>query len=242
MGHEGQPPSSASAEQLERIYRELPREQVPWHHDKPPQQLVELVASGWARPCATVELGCGAGTTAVWLARQGFRVTGLDVAPSAIAMATERAAEAAVTCRFETRDLTRPITDLDNLFDLATDWEVLHHIAPPDRPQYLANIHRMLRPHGRYASVTFSVDDPFGCGDGPIRTTPLGTTLYFTSEDELRTLYEPLFEIEDIATISIRGSRRPHLALAATLHRRAEPTGQHSRPARRRSNRELQPP
>jgi cyclopropane fatty-acyl-phospholipid synthase-like methyltransferase len=216
-------PAGSDAQLMDWIYREIPLEEIPWCHHEPPEQIVELVDSGWAEPGPTVELGCGAGCTTVWLATRGFQVTGLDVAPHAIALASRLAAENSVSVELAAFDLTQPITHLDEGFDLALDWEVLHHVAPAHRPRYVANVHRMLRNGGRYASFTFSVKDPFGVGDGPVRTTTLGTTLYFSSVSELRQLYEPLFEIEDLTTVTVRGSRKPHLAIKALLHRRNVP-------------------
>ncbi len=207
-------------ELLERIYRERPVDEIPWCHPEPPDQLVELVESRWARPCRTVEIGCGAGFSAVWLATRGFEVTGLDVAPSAVVLARQLAERRAVACAFEVADLTEPIVHHDGQFDLAVDWEVLHHIAPRFRARYVANVHRMLKPNGRYASWTFSIDDRFGHGEASVRVTPLGTTLYLSSLEELTELYDPLFEIEELRPVAIRGSRAPHEAIAARLHRK----------------------
>ena len=42
-------------------------------------------------PCRALELGCGTGTNSVWLAQQGFEVTGIDLAPLAVEQAEQRA-------------------------------------------------------------------------------------------------------------------------------------------------------
>ena len=73
--------------QMERIYGELPLDEIPWNLEEPPQVLVDLVASGRVAPCRTVDLGCGAGNYAVWLALKGFEVTGIDLSAAAIALA-----------------------------------------------------------------------------------------------------------------------------------------------------------
>lgn len=54
-----------------------------------------------------IEVACGRGRGAVWLATRGMRVTALDVSPIAINFARTLAAEAGVgdSCRFETADL-----------------------------------------------------------------------------------------------------------------------------------------
>ncbi len=56
-----------------------------------------------------LDAGCGTGTEAVWLATQGWRVTGADISPSALSAAAERADTAGVDDRVEwvETDLTR---------------------------------------------------------------------------------------------------------------------------------------
>ena len=45
------------------------------------------------RPGRALDLGCGSGRHAVWLAERGWRVTAVDFAPEALRQARERAAE-----------------------------------------------------------------------------------------------------------------------------------------------------
>ena len=73
--------------QMERIYREFPPGEIPWNLEDPPRVLVDLVESGRVARCDAIDLGCGAGNCAVWLAGQGFRVTGIDVSTAAVARA-----------------------------------------------------------------------------------------------------------------------------------------------------------
>lgn len=62
---------------------------IPWNMEDPPRQLVDLVESGEVRPCKAVGLGCGAGNYPVYLAGQGFDVTGVDISRSAVALTGE---------------------------------------------------------------------------------------------------------------------------------------------------------
>jgi hypothetical protein len=54
-------------------------------------------------------------------------------------------------------------------------------------------------------------DTQFG-GTGKYRKTPLGTVLYFSSEDELRDLFAPYFTIKELKVIAISGKFAFHLA------------------------------
>jgi len=212
-------------QQMERIYGEMAPEAIPWNIESPPRELVALVDAGWVTPCDAVDLGCGAGHYAVWLATRGFRVTGVDLSPAALAMAERLAAAKGVSCCFLALDLTAEAAGtkagLDAAFDFAYDWEVLHHIFPGQRERYVANVHRMLRPRGRYLSVCFSEEDAGGFeGEGKLRATRLGTALYFSSAEELRRLFEPWFEVEALGQVEIAGKFGPHRPHRALLVKR----------------------
>ena len=201
------------------VYRDIPLDKIPWNIEEPPGLLVEAVKTGKIKPCPTVDLGCGAGNYAVWLAEQSFEVTGLDISETAIKHATELAANKNVACRFMAIDLFGDLSELHDSFDLAIDWEVLHHVFPDDRQKFVNNVHALLRPGGVYVSVCFSEKDDTFDGKGKFRKTPLGTTLYFSSEAELRELFETRFDVLELRTAEIPGKYGPHLANVAWLQK-----------------------
>ena len=205
-------------EQMDRIYRELTLDEIPWNAQNPPDALMDLIESGYIPPCDAVDLGCGTGNYAVWLSTKGFRMTGLDISPNAIEIARGLAKQKKAICRFLVRDMTCVVEDFDNAFDFAYDWEVLHHIFPENRERYIMNVHRMLRSGGKYFSLCFSEKEPpsFG-GKGKYRKTPLGTTLYFYSEQELQDLFKSLFLIKQMCTIEIAGKKGVHIAIKALM-------------------------
>ncbi len=205
--------------QMEAIYQELTLDRIPWNLEEPPEPLVELVESERLRPCEAVDLGCGAGNYAVWLGSKGFQITGIDISPKAIELARQLASKKGVDCRFIVEDLTGDLRQLDHSFDFAYDWEVLHHVFPEKREDYVRNIRRMLRPGGKYLSVCFSEEDLDFGGEGKYRKTPLGTTLYFSSEEELRGLFEPVFDIHELTTSEIAGKYGSHMALIVLMER-----------------------
>lgn len=209
--------------QMDGIYGGMPADQIPWNNPVPPAELVALVEAGWVAPCDSVDLGCGAGNYAVWLAGRGFTVTGIDLSPNALAMADRLARERGVACRWMALDLTAPLAtaraDLEGAFDFAYDWEVLHHVFPAERESFVANVHRMLRSGGRYLSVCFSERDTAFEGNGKFRRTRIGTDLYFSDEDEMRALYEPLFRVEALDTLTIQDKTRAHSVIRTLMTR-----------------------
>ncbi len=184
-------------DQMNAIYGEGDPNAIPWNIEEPPDVLVRIVDSKWVLPCAAVDLGCGAGNYAVWLASRGFQVTGIDISQNAIVLAKDLAKKKGLPCSFIVGDMTKDIEGLKDAFDFAYDWAVLHHVFPESRGQYIANVQRMLRTGGKYLSVCFSEEDPNFGGIGKYRKTPLGTRLYFSSAQELTALFEPYFHIED---------------------------------------------
>jgi cyclopropane fatty-acyl-phospholipid synthase-like methyltransferase len=205
---------------IDRIYQQMPLDKIPWHLEAPPDALVELVESGTVPPCKAIDLGCGAGTQAIYFASSGFEVTGVDSSPTVIEIARERAREKRVTCEFIVTDLLGDMHEVTEKFDFAYDWELLHHIFPEDRQKYVQNVYHLLNPGGRYFSVSFSEKDPQFGGAGKFRKTPLGTTLYFSSESEIQDLLSPYFVIQELKTLEISGKFGSHYAVSALSARR----------------------
>ncbi len=206
--------------EMDKIYRNMSLEEIPWNIETPPDALVELIESGKVKPCKTIDFGCGAGNYAIYLASVGFDVTGIDISPSAIKTAKENAKKKRVKCNFLVADVLGDLDEVKQTFDFAYDWELLHHTYPEKRKKYVENVYRILNPGGIYLSVCFSEKDPQFGGSGKYRETPLGTILYFSSEDESRDLFEPYFNIKELKTIEISGKFAPHLANYAFMEKK----------------------
>jgi methylase of polypeptide subunit release factors len=79
--------------ETDEIYRNVRLTEIPWNTETPPDAIVQLVNSGKIKPCKTIDLGCGAGNYAIYLAGKGFNVTGIDLSPMAVKFAKENAKE-----------------------------------------------------------------------------------------------------------------------------------------------------
>jgi len=206
--------------EMDRIYKKIPLEEIPWNIETPPDALIELVDSGKVKPCKTIDLGCGTGNYAIYLASKGFDVTGIDISPAAINIAKENAKKKGVKERFLVADVLGDLDEVRETFDFAYDWELLHHIFPEKRKKYVENVYKILNPGGKYLSVCFSEKDPEFGGSGKYRETRLGTLLYFSSEDELRDLFKPYFNIKELKTIEVTAKSAYHLACYAFIERK----------------------
>jgi len=133
----------------------LPR-RPPWDTGVTPPELERFVASH--PPGRALDLGCGTGTNAVYLARHGWNAVGVDFAGRAIAKARGRAREAGVSCTFLVGDVTR--LEVTGPFNLALDIGCLHSIAASGRVGYAAGLARVVRSGGTFLLYAFAPGGP----------------------------------------------------------------------------------
>jgi ubiquinone/menaquinone biosynthesis C-methylase UbiE len=119
-----------------------------WEPNALSPELAALVATGFIREKAEIlDVGCGGGLDAIFLAQCGFRVVGVDLSERALEIARERADEARVDVDW----LVGSIFDLPftaESFDFAVDRGLFHLIEDSDRPIYSSEMFRVLRPSG----------------------------------------------------------------------------------------------
>ena len=97
-----------------------------------------------------LDLGCGRGDIAIWLALEGYAAYGIDIAPSAIAWANEKAQAQQSQVQFTVGSVLNLEPYGDNFFHLVVDGRCLHCIIGPDRAATLTNVHRVLQPGGGF--------------------------------------------------------------------------------------------
>ena len=130
-------------------------------------------------PGRALDLGCARGDDAIWLARQGWRATGVDVSETALAAARNAAEAAGVPDRasFERHDLSK--TFPDGRFDLVTAF-FLHSPAHLPRAFVLRRAAEAVAPGGLFLSVTHASVAPWSWADPD--------TVFPTPEEELAEL------------------------------------------------------
>lgn len=121
------------------LYELIYRYEIPAWDLGPRKELVEFIRSGRIKPGRTVCLGSGTANNAIFLAQEGFDVTGVDYAQSAIELGRKRAAKAGVQITFIQDDLTR-LRHLEGSFDLLVDFGTLDDLNSKDRRLYVENI------------------------------------------------------------------------------------------------------
>ena len=111
-------------------------------------------------PGRLLELGCGAGNITIHLAQQGWEVTGVDIAPTAVDWARENASASSVKASFAVDDVLTLKTCEDAAFDVVLDGHCLHCIIGGDRQRFHATARRVLRPGGALCVRTMCNEVP----------------------------------------------------------------------------------
>jgi SAM-dependent methyltransferase len=116
-----------------------------WDTGLPRPELADLV-DGRA-PGRALDIGCGTGTDALYLAGRGWDTTGIDFAPKAITAARKKADDAGVRAEFVVGDASR-LADagVRGPFDLLLDIGCYHTIPAGRRDAYVAGAVQAARP------------------------------------------------------------------------------------------------
>ncbi len=133
---------------FERLYGKATGPQdLPWHRTEPPDLLVKALADR-AQQGAALDVGCGAGTYSLYLARQGYRVTAVDFMPQAIGMVRRAAAAANLPIEAMQADVTTWVPP--HRFDVVLDVGCLHRFDAAGHALYKAQLLRWLAPGGDF--------------------------------------------------------------------------------------------
>lgn len=108
---------------------------TPWEREHIEQPLVDLVEGERALPPGSaLDLGCGTGRDAVYLATHGWQVTGVDLVPQALDRAARRSAAAGVAVRWVQGDIGAPDSlDLGHDHTLLIDLGCFHGLTAVQR-------------------------------------------------------------------------------------------------------------
>lgn len=159
----------------------------PWDIGRPQKEFIELVKRGEITG-SVLDIGCGTGEHALFFAKEGHEVWGIDSTSLAIKKAKEKAAARGLQVhflvldalhmselirKFDTgRETAEQVPDQEKpakQFSTVTDSGLFHTLSDEDRPVFVENLAAVLSPAGKYFMLCFSDLEP--AGYGPRRIT-----------------------------------------------------------------------
>lgn len=166
-----------------------------WDLGEPSPPFVALHREGRIAPCEVVVPGCGAGWEVAWLAARGYRVTGIDFAPEALARTRARLDAGGLVAELVAADLLHPPEALWGRFDLMLEQTCFCAIDPVRRDDYVNAAWRLLKPGGRLIGLFYAHGKP---GGPPFHTEP----------DEVAARFGGRFEVASLALTPHSHERR----------------------------------
>lgn len=169
----------------------------PFFVASPDESLAEWVRDGLVRPGRAVDLGCGHGRNAVFLASQGFSVEAVDYSQTAIEWARERVKETGATVRLRHES----VFDLEleaGSYDLVYDSGCFHHLPPHRRQPYVELVVDALKPGGWFGLTCFRPEGGSGHSDEEVYAhRSMGGGLGY-SEERLREIWSQGLQVRAI--------------------------------------------
>jgi SAM-dependent methyltransferase len=170
---------------------------IPFFGTSPDECLHEWVSHGAIPRGAALDIGCGNGRNAIFLAQSGFAVEGVDYSQAAIGWATQSASEAGVVIGLHHASIFE-MNLKPSSYDFIYDSGCFHHIAPHSRARYVELIVAALKPSGWFGMVCFRPEGGSGLSDDDVyaRKT-LGGGLGYT-EARLREIWNGALTIRTL--------------------------------------------
>lgn len=160
----------------------------PFFSESPDESLAEWLDEALIRPGKALDIGCGNARNAIFLARRGFAVEGVDYSATAINWAKERVDAAGVNVQLRRQSVFDMEIEAGS-YDLAYDSGCFHHLPPHRRRTYVEVVTKALKPGGCFGLTCFRPEGGSGLSDHEVyERRTLGGGLGYT-EERLREIW-----------------------------------------------------
>ncbi|WP_336021514.1 class I SAM-dependent methyltransferase [Halobellus salinisoli] len=150
------PPERPIAHVYDAAYAGVPN----WDIGRPQRAFVNLVEAGLVRG-PVLDVGCGTGELALFLARQGYDVLGIDLSGLAIRQAAEKARWRRVPAHFLIWDALnlRGLKDAGFSFRTVVDSAMFHVLGDSERDRFIDGLAEVIQRGGMYCVFGDARDD-----------------------------------------------------------------------------------
>lgn len=171
-----------------RFENRYQNDDLPWNINRADYNLINVVTNEPIPVGKAIDIGCGTGDIAIWLANQGFNVTGIDYSAKAIELAKAKAKQkGAVNATFHSLDILKDKIP-GGPYSFVADRGCFHSFdLPKERKKYAKRAADLLMNGGLWLSLIGSFDDG-RFEQGPPKR----------SVQDIATAVEPYFEIQYI--------------------------------------------
>ncbi|MDD4164175.1 MAG: class I SAM-dependent methyltransferase [Eubacteriales bacterium] len=146
---------------------------------------------------STIELGCGEGRNAIYMAQQGISVTAYDISSVAIENAKKIVKDDNINVNFICQDVLKKIVTGE--YDFVYDSGMLHHLPPHRRITYIELLQKILKPSGYFGLTCFAWGEDCAdeVNDWEYYNHKFNAGVAFKKE-RLIELFSPYFEVVEI--------------------------------------------
>lgn len=171
--------------------------------------ILQLVKDNKISPGKAIVPGCGQGHEVVYLAENGFQVTGVDFAEGAVKLLRLSLESKGLPGRVLQRNFFELEAEHDACYDLLLEQTFFCAIEPKDRSKYVATANRILKPGALLAGLFYQTGEE----DGP----PFNTT-----REDILEHFSEMFEIETLEKTSQSVEKRAEKELLVLLRKKSD--------------------
>jgi SAM-dependent methyltransferase len=146
---------------------------------------------------SALEIGCGTGTNAIWLAEQGMDVVGTEISPTAIKAANAKLAGKIMSVRFVDHDIVASSPVQPGTIDFVFDRGVFHVMSAEQKQSFVKHVAEALIPGGWWLCMAGSADETKPDDKGPPRLTAAQFIAAIEPAFELHSINRSHFELPD---------------------------------------------